>query len=292
VEGSTENATAVELAYGAGSGAPAAAPTTITGVTDAKIQRRISMAEKLKTEYHAGEKASKESKSNSERLKHILEEPALRSLFREFLKGNFCEENLSFYLDVQDFKRRFSTTSSAAAAASDAGPSTTTKSGKNTPGQAAMEKHNEALITMAFVIYNTYLAPSSPLELNIDHGIRNDLVAYLNQVLTESTGKAFNVGRMETDQANAFSATQLQTMIRLYEKIQLQVFRLMAEDSVPKVKWLSSEAFQHILNEPFTSSLSRRRASWRYATGSRNTKPLRTTPPPIELRPAHLFLPA
>jgi len=50
--------------------------------------------------------------SNTNRLKQILEEPALRTLFREFLKNNFCEENLSFWLDVQDFKRRFHTTSS------------------------------------------------------------------------------------------------------------------------------------------------------------------------------------
>ena len=37
------------------------------------------------------------------------------------------------------------------------------------------------------------------------------------------------------EQANAFNATQLQVMIRLYERIQTHVFRLMATDSVPKV---------------------------------------------------------
>jgi hypothetical protein len=85
-------------------------------------------------------------------LKQILDEPALRSLFREFLRTNFCEENLSFWLDVQDFKRRFGTTSSAVAAPVAGG----NKGSKgNAQGHAAMEKHQGDLIAMAFVIYNS-----------------------------------------------------------------------------------------------------------------------------------------
>ncbi|KAF9468855.1 regulator of G protein signaling domain-containing protein [Collybia nuda] len=194
--------------------------------SDAKIHRRISMAEKLNTNYEAGERKGKES--NTDRLRYILEEPALRSLFREFLRGNFCEENLSFWLDVQDFKRKFNITSSAMAV------TPTPRAGsRSTPGQAAMEKHHESLINTAFVIYNTYLAPSSQCELNIDHGLRNELAKYLEEVVTSLTGKAFQ-GRVEPEQANAFNATQLHTMIRLYERIQTHVFRLMATDSVPK----------------------------------------------------------
>ncbi|TFK29271.1 hypothetical protein FA15DRAFT_664193 [Coprinopsis marcescibilis] len=194
---------------------------------DAKIHRRISMAEKLNANYdHSDKKAAKES--NTDRLRYILEEPGYRSLFREFLRGNFCEENLSFWLDVQDFKKKFSITSSAMAVSIVNRPGS-----KNTPGQAAMERHHESLINTAFVIYNTYLAPSSQCELNIDHGLRNELVKYLEEVVTTLTGKAFQ-GRVEPEQANAFNATQLQTMIRLYERIQTHVFRLMATDSVPK----------------------------------------------------------
>ncbi|KAF5357574.1 hypothetical protein D9758_007458 [Tetrapyrgos nigripes] len=194
---------------------------------DAKIHRRISMAEKLNANYEAAEKKHKES--NTERLKYILEEPSLRSLFREFLRSNFCEENLSFWLDVQDFKRKFNITSSAVAV----NPPPRTPGRNVTPGQQAMERHHESLINTAFVIYNTYLAPSSQCELNIDHGLRNELVKYLEDVVTSLTGKAFQ-GRVEPEQANAFNATQLQTMIRLYERIQTHVFRLMATDSVPK----------------------------------------------------------
>lgn len=186
------------------------------------------MSERMHEQYEMAERrVHGQKESNTDRLKSILEQPALRSLFREFLKGNFCEENLSFWLEVQDFKRKFNITSSAIAAVP-------ARVGKATPGQAAMEKHHESLIQMAFMIYNMYLAPSSQCELNIDHGLRNELVAYLSEILTDLTGKQFS-GRVEPEQAQSLNATQLQTMIRLYDRIQTHVFRLMATDSVPKV---------------------------------------------------------
>ncbi|KAF5321704.1 hypothetical protein D9619_001069 [Psilocybe cf. subviscida] len=195
---------------------------------DAKIHRRISLAERLNANYDSQErKVPKES--NTDRLRYILEEAGLRSLFREFLRGNFCEENLSFWVDVQDFKKKFNITSSAMAVSPLARPGVK----PSAPGQAAMERHHESLIHTAFEIYNTYLAPASPCELNIDHGLRNELVKYLEEVVTNHTGKAFQ-GRVEPEQASAFNATQLQNMIRLYERIQVHVFRLMATDSVPK----------------------------------------------------------
>ncbi|PCH41597.1 hypothetical protein WOLCODRAFT_137487 [Wolfiporia cocos MD-104 SS10] len=196
--------------------------------SDAKLHRRISMTEKMNATLEA-DKRGMHKESNTDRLKYIIEEPQLRALFREFLRTNFCEENLSFYLDVMDFKRKFNITSSAIAS----GTSTRPGAKATTPGQVAMERHHEALIQMAFVIYNTYLAPSSQSELNIDHGLRNELSGYLNDVITSLTGKNFQ-GRVEMEQANAFNATQLQKMIQLYERIQTHVFRLMATDSVPK----------------------------------------------------------
>ncbi|KAI0771529.1 regulator of G protein signaling domain-containing protein [Trametes elegans] len=171
--------------------------------SDAKIHRRISMTEKLNASYDAEKKGQKES--NTDRLRFIMEEPQLRALFRDFLRSNFCEENLSFYLDVQDFKKSFSTTSSAIAA----NPPPARIGQKATPGQLAMERHHEALIQKAF------------------------LSAYLSEVIQSLTGKTFQ-GHVDLEQANQFNATQLQTMIRLYERIQTHVFRLMATDSVPK----------------------------------------------------------
>ncbi|CEH15245.1 REGULATOR OF G PROTEIN SIGNALING [Ceraceosorus bombacis] len=228
--------------------------------------------------------------SNTNRLKQILEEPALRSLFREFLKQNFCEENLSFWLDVQDFKRRFHTTSSAVAIRPSEGAKEKEKSGGGSGvanavkrlgrgvtgssnnanyGYTAMERHQQDLIAMAFVIYNTYLAPASPCELNIEHNLRADLVNYMNKVISDAKGPGGegleNVSAQQlrnggqSGPAGAFSppgppggleerraavhasmpkaplhASQLQTMVRLYERIQDHIFRLMATDSVPR----------------------------------------------------------
>ncbi|OJD10432.1 hypothetical protein AJ78_08558, partial [Emergomyces pasteurianus Ep9510] len=45
--------------------------------------------------------------SNNARLNNILQDPALRLLFREFLRYSLCEENLSFYLDVSEFTTNY-----------------------------------------------------------------------------------------------------------------------------------------------------------------------------------------
>ena len=44
---------------------------------------------------------------NINRLNMILQDPALRLLFREFLRHSLCEENLSFYLDVKEFTSNY-----------------------------------------------------------------------------------------------------------------------------------------------------------------------------------------
>jgi hypothetical protein len=202
--------------------------------SEAKIHRRISLAEKMNTQESA-KHAGKES--NTDRLKFVIDQPQLRQLFRDFLRDNFCEENLSFWVEVEDFKRKFNITSSASSSLQTPPPRPT--GGKSTPGQLAMEQHHEALIQQAFEIYQTYLAPSSSCELNIDHGLRNELSAYLSEVMQGLTGTPFQ-GRLEAEQLSAFNATQLQMMIKLYERIQTHVFRLMATDSVPKVRFPDS----------------------------------------------------
>ena len=79
---------------------------------------------------------------------------------------------------------------------------------------------------------SAYLAPASPAELNIDHTLRAELISYMNQVPSEKEmiSKAAADGPSGTLQAS-----QLQTMVKLYERIQTYIFRLMATDSTPKV---------------------------------------------------------
>ncbi|GAC72172.1 hypothetical protein PANT_6c00106 [Moesziomyces antarcticus T-34] len=276
------------------------------GSQDSRLARKSSTSTKMRAEFapaQAGGAAGigqglhdhssfSTRDSNTNRLKNILEEPALRSLFREFLRQNFCEENLSFWLDVQDFKRRFHTTSSAVAVQTPAkdskggmgrrlGRSVTgalannkDKSDDDTQGLSAMEKHQQDLVSMAFVIYDTYLAPSSPCELNIDHNLRTELILYMNKILTDAKVSSLSAqtvspsnsttqlggtgaGSEATHSSGApttaaasieerkaavmakriripLHASQLQVMVRLYERIQDYIFRLMATDSVPR----------------------------------------------------------
>jgi hypothetical protein len=77
-----------------------------------------------------------------------------------------------------------------------------------------------------------YLAPASPCELNIDHGLRGELISYMTQVTSDKD--AGIKGHIEPGVGNALHASQLQTMVKLYERIQGYIFRLMATDSVPK----------------------------------------------------------
>jgi hypothetical protein len=45
--------------------------------------------------------------SNSNRTNVIIRNPSWRLLYREFLKETMCEENLSFYLEVQQFNKQY-----------------------------------------------------------------------------------------------------------------------------------------------------------------------------------------
>lgn len=198
--------------------------------------------------------------SNTGRLKQILDDPALRSLFREFLRSNFCEENLSFWLDVQDFKRKFSTTSSAVAKPQHFG--LFSKNNDRKGGPTAMQQHQQDINAMACVIYNTYLAPSSPSELNIDHGLRAELVSYMTNIKREAREKYGTEIRPESEGEEVgigqipLQASQVSRLIVLYERIQAYIFRLMATDSVPK--FVKTERFLNLMKtfEEYQASLA------------------------------------
>lgn len=206
---------------------------------------------------------AKDQHSTATRLRAILDEPAWRALFRDFLRANYCDENLAFWLDVNDFRRRFSTTSSAVGASSKR---------KQAASASAMEAHQQNLVAAALHIYNTYLAPLSPNELNIDHNLRADVVNYVNRSLAEvgvvtpapgsggvsvPVSAAATFGSGPAPPASVVSpttsttssaagaegsegaipplrATQVQTLLRQYERIQEHIFRLLATDQVPR----------------------------------------------------------
>lgn len=137
--------------------------------------------------------------SNTQRLDKILNDPALRLLFRENLRETHCEENLSFYQDVATF------VNSCKAAISQA---------VEAPTAASMDSIKE-IMAQAYGIYNAFLAPGSPCELNIDHQLRNNLATRM----TKAVG-----------QDNTMIET-LQEVTALFEDAQTAVFKLMASVS-------------------------------------------------------------
>ncbi|EMD36862.1 RGS domain protein [Gelatoporia subvermispora B] len=202
----------------------------------AKIRRRVSTLEQS-AGVDSAEKRATQQESNTHRLRYIIEEPQLRALFREFLTDHLCEENLAFYLDVSDFKRTFSKTSTAMGASAPTGKEKDKDKDKDKKqtqaqtGQTLSEQHHEHLVQTALSVYNTYLAPASSRELNIPHTLRND-VNTMRDTLARHVGA--DLRKVDRKHAQLVSPTLLRNMIKLYERVQEHVFRLMATDSVPK----------------------------------------------------------
>jgi hypothetical protein len=152
--------------------------------------------------------------SNTQRLDKILNDPALRLLFRENLRETHCEENLSFYLDVDDFVRQCRQAIRIA---------------QKSPNNAASLDGIKEIMAQAYGIYNAFLAPGSPCELNIDHQLRNNLATRM----TKAVGQ--DVAMIDT----------LHEVTALFEDAQNAVFKLMASDSVPK--FLRSPKYEQTL---------------------------------------------
>ena len=142
--------------------------------------------------------------SNTQKLDKILNDAALRLLFRENLRDTHCEENLSFYLDVDEFLK------SCRIAIKANSPSRS----KGTPAQTNLDLVKETMAS-AYGIYNAFLAPGSPCELNIDHMLRNQLATRM----TKAVG-----------QDNAMIES-LREVTKLFEEAQTSVFKLMASVS-------------------------------------------------------------
>lgn len=85
--------------------------------------------------------------------------------------------------------------------------------------------------------YNKYLAPLAPSEVNVEHAVRSDVTTYVQTNLAEAAqlAKKRHEAREIYAGGSTMTASQLQTMLVLFERVQGQTFRLMASDSIPKV---------------------------------------------------------
>ncbi|TVY52055.1 Developmental regulator flbA [Lachnellula cervina] len=162
--------------------------------------------------------------SNTQKLDKILNDAALRLLFRENLRDTHCEENLSFYLDVDEFLQSCKSAIKS---------NSLSRNGKSSGPTIDAVKETMA---SAYGIYNAFLAPGSPCELNIDHLLRNQLATRMTKAVGQD-------GAM---------IESLREVTKLFEEAQLSVFKLMASDSVPKFM-KSSKYEQTLKNYDFDS---------------------------------------
>jgi hypothetical protein len=126
----------------------------------------------------------------------ILRDPALRLLFREYLRETHCEENLSFHTEVKVFLEEYHRAKRSA----------------TTPRPDTIRE----TLASAYSLYNAYLAPGSPCELNIDHSLRNALAARM----TRAVGVDEQMIR------------SLDEVAMLFDQAQTSVFKLMASVSL------------------------------------------------------------
>ncbi|KAH9222171.1 regulator of G protein signaling domain-containing protein [Leptodontidium sp. 2 PMI_412] len=154
--------------------------------------------------------------SNTQKLDKILNDASLRLLFRENLRDTHCEENLSFYLDVDEFLK------SCKMAIKSNSPSRSNSAGGN------LDSVKETMAS-AYGIYNAFLAPGSPCELNIDHLLRNQLATRMTKAVGQDSAMI----------------DSLKEVTKLFEEAQLSVFKLMASDSVPK--FMKSSKYEQTL---------------------------------------------
>jgi hypothetical protein len=152
-------------------------------VTDAQVNAR-------------GQREGTTRDSNTNRMTIIIKDAALRLLFREFLRDTHCEENLAFYLDVRDFLTNYNTA-------------------KRHYSVPKLEIIRETLAA-AYSLYNAFLAPGSPCELNIDHSLRTSLAARMTRAVGD-------------DDAMIKSLDEVAT---LFDQAQNSVFKLMASVSL------------------------------------------------------------
>ncbi|GES76518.1 regulator of G protein signaling [Rhizophagus clarus] len=122
---------------------------------------------------------NKEYPSNFKKLQQILDDKILCSLFMDFSKSILCEENLSFLLEVQNFKTKYSSN---------------INENENPIKQ-------EDLIVDAFRIYNDYLASNSRHELNIDFNLSQPMTQYMTSI-------ADNVNRKDPITSHLFDKIQ------------------------------------------------------------------------------------
>ncbi|KAI8138444.1 regulator of G protein signaling domain-containing protein [Fennellomyces sp. T-0311] len=161
------------------------------------------------------------------RLRQILEDPVQRMYFRAFMKDNYCEENINFWVEFHGLRKKCRT--------------------NNT--------NQKELLSDSYRIYDNYLGPNAASEVNIEHGLRQEIIKLVTSTFSVVAGATtdlpFSSGTIQVTTAqksvviNGPSAETLQTLIDLYDRVNDHVCRIMAQDSVPR--FLRSDKYRQMV---------------------------------------------
>jgi hypothetical protein len=197
----------------------------------------------------------------SAKLQAILEDPLLRMYFRQYLRTNYCEENINFWTDYRVLRKKIALETS----------------------EITEELCNSLLFECGVIYYNYLCEESSPVELNIDHTLRleisyfmkalfaamgpknishsmNNLPGQINEDmpfgsisaspsvvpiidLVSSTMHKHHPGLLKNSKLNPYKC--LKKSLYLFDKVNNHVIRMMAQDSIPR--FIKSEKYQELL---------------------------------------------
>lgn len=204
------------------------------------LVRSSSMALTDSSMSHASTSSTGGSPDNSQhtRLNQILENPLLRLYFRDFLRSNYCVENINFWVDYHLLL-------------------------KNIGKKTVLDQISEC-----YLIYETYLGPAA--DVNIDYTLCQEIIKYISSVfiiasqlpssqdipyfmLSPNTApKNYNKpakssARLLLMPPQTNSAKQrivtvrgttidkcLSRLLHMFARVNEHVFGMMAEDSLPK----------------------------------------------------------
>ena len=196
--------------------------TTTDDIEDSITNTTSSRPPSIAVENNSNHTPVDSKESNSARLKIILESAKLRSPFKDFLRANFCEENLDFWIDYNTLRRKCRNQSPAL------------------PSQ-----NQKDLLEDAYDIWSTYLAPGSSCELNVEHSLCQEMARIVHSVVTVIP--AYPGQGKPTIVITASSASQsLRMMLKLFDRVNEHICRLMASDSVPK--FVKTEKYRKIID--------------------------------------------
>ncbi|KAF8923622.1 hypothetical protein BGZ58_002738 [Dissophora ornata] len=217
---------------------------------------------------------SQSTTSNTSRLNGILSDTVVRDLFKNFLKQNICGENLSFCLEVLDYKSKFSTLISTARAYQQSASGQEQMTWKENNEQngwggwglypPSLREFEKQICMQAFAIFETYLLQGASGEVNLPHQMRQDITNYMQAVVrnmetskgannkSEDTTKTLSPTPSSPSSPSSSPSTSSATKssseaekvagtgqkelihISLFDTVHDHIFRLMSEDSVPK----------------------------------------------------------